>query len=379
MRLTGDEKEGPDGALLASPGRRRLLAGALLFAAATPSFVRSASTKAQLTTVNRWPTGNTTLYPFTLADGHLYSNGNATVEAHDIHKGDKLWGNKLDAPAVFRPRLADNLLISAGRSQLTAWDRLSGDKAWSYKGDKELGVPLAHHGRIHFGEGHRLTTLDAGTGEHRWSFATDARARVAYAPAGDGDMIYLGAGDGVLYALSAEDGRLIWKTDREKDWQYLRQLAVSEDILVAGGYHDEIFGIDKHGGDIRWRFNAGNFINSQLVTREATFFWSPTGWVYAVGTGTGKILWRHRTIDYNNRNRKENWAPIMSEMVTGRDHLYVLAMDHVLHVLSTKTGAETARFQMPAPMRPFIVLEENTGRVLTGSESGEVFYLEAMV
>ncbi len=356
--------------------RRRLLTSTLMLAAAPSLLFANASAGPRPGIVGRWSTGNSTLYPFTLVDEHLYLSGNATVEAFDIDRGEKIWSHSLETPAVFRPRVTGSLVISAGRNQLTAWDRLRGSKSWSYTGDKELGVPLAHKGRIHLGEGHRLIALSAGSGEHLWSFDTDSRARIGYAPTGSGEVIFLGAGDGVLYALSCQDGKLQWKTDREKDWQYLRQLAVSGDMLVAGGYHDEIFGINKNNGDIRWRFDAGNFINSQLVTQEATYFWSPTGWVYALETTTGKIMWRHQTIDYHDINNKRNWAPIMAEMVVEGNRLHVLAMDHVLHVLNTQTGKEEERFQMPMPMRPFVVLHKGSNRVLMGSDSGEVIFLE---
>ncbi len=375
MQLGCDSKEGPVGTL-SSPGRRRLLAGALVAATAAPAFFKSAAADSRPHIVGRWPTGNPTLYPFTLAHGNLYLNGNATIEAIDLNREERLWARRLESPAVFRPRIAQHQVISAGRAELTAWDKQRGSKTWSYSGANELGVPLVHHDRVHFGEGHRLLALDVGTGRHLWSFATDARARVAYAPTGDGDTIYLGAGDGVLYALADSSGELLWKVDREKDWQYLRQLAVSGDVLVAGGYHDELFGMDKADGRIRWRFNAGNFINSQLVTRKATYFWSPTGWIYALNTDTGAVLWRHKTIDYRNKARRRNWAPIMAEMAVREDRLYVLSMDHVLHILSRETGEEMGQFPMPEPMRPFFALENGTNRLLTGSENGEVFLLE---
>ncbi len=359
-----------------SLGRRRLIARALMLAITPPLIFESISANTSPGLVNRWPTGNSLLYPFTLVGKHLYLNGNNTVEAIDISKGRTLWANQLDSPAVFRPRIVENLVISAGRNQLTTWDRQDGLKSWSYSGKGELGVPFTHRSRIHLGEGHHLTTLDAKSGQTLWSFATNSSARVAYAPTGVGDVIYLGAGDGVLYALSGEDGSLIWKVDRENDWQYLRQLAVSGDVLVAGGYHDEIFGIDIDSGKIRWRFNAGNFINSQLVTPEAVYFWSPTGWIYALETSSGKVLWRHQTMNYNNSESSRNWAPIMAEMVVGKNLLYVLAMDNILHILNVESGEQTNQYVMPTAVRPFITLDQTAHRILTGSESGQVIYLE---
>ncbi len=358
------------------PTRREFLFNTLALPVALLISPLKAIAKSDVKIISQWPSANTTLYPFTLSNGLLYLNGDAATEVLDIHTGNKVWTNNLDFNAVFRPRLSEEIVISSGRTQLQAWNKLNGTLIWSYVGVAELGVPHVYKGRVYFGDGHRLISLDASSGKLMWSFDTDQSARIGYAPTASDGVIYLGAGDGVLYAFSATTGQLSWKTDREADWQYLRQLAVTGDVLIAGGYHDEIFGIDKSNGNILWRFNAGNFINSQLVAGDQVFFWSPTGWVYALNTNTGKVLWRHRTMDYSNPGKRSNWAPIMAEMLSDQNYLYVLAMDHVLHVLNVESGKQIKQYRMPVPMRPFMTHEEGSNRFLLSSESGQVYYLE---
>ncbi len=375
MRLVSATDGGSAGAPV-SPNRRKLLLSGLAVAAIPTFHIRKASAKSKIKLINRWKTENKTVYPFTLEKNLLYLNGESAIEVLDVSNGEKLWSHRLDSPCVFRPRLADETVISSGRSQIDGWERTGGEHSWGLTGKKELGVPHVYRGRAYFGEGHRLLALNTKNGEKVWSFETDARARIGYAPTSSEGVIYLGAGDGVLYALDSASGELRWKVDREKDWQYLRQITISGDVLIAGGYHDEIFGINKKNGDIIWRFNAGNFINSQLVTEEATYFWSPTGWVYAFATENGLFLWRHRTVDYSNLAKKGNWAPIMAEMVAERNRLYILAMDHVLHILDRESGKKIDQYQMPTPMRPFITLQHGTNRVMLCSENGEVYYME---
>lgn len=325
---------------------------------------------------NRWKTGNNQLYPFSLDGKSLYLSGESFIEYWNPDDGIRIWQQSLESPAVFRPRLTADLVISSGRSHIAAWKRLDGINQWSYTGKAELGVPLLHQQRLHFGQGHGLETIDVKTGEHLWSFDTTVNSRIGYAPAAIANTLFLGAGDGVLYALSCNDGKLRWKVDREKDWQYLRQLAVSGETLVCGGYHDEILGLDINDGGIRWRFNAGNFINSQLVHNGTIYFWSPTGWVYALNASNGEVLWRTLTINYRNPVSKKNWAPIMSEMVADKDYLYVLAMDNVLHILDLKTGKEVERFCLNIHLRPFIVLEAGSKRAFIASTVGELIPFE---
>ncbi len=359
-----------------SPLRRQFLVKASSFAIAPLLFSTNARASGEIKVISHWSTKNTTLYPFSLSADHLIINGNKSVEAFDIKSGKKNWINKLNNHAVFRPRLTVNGVISSGRSQINAFDKSTGVLQWTYNGSKELGVPLVHHGRVFFGDGHRLMALDAHSGKTIWSYETDKRARIGYAPTAFQDTVYLGPGDGVLYAFSETNGKLLWKIDREVDWQYLRQLSVNKHMLIAGGYHDEVFGINAENGAIRWRFNAGNFINSQLVTETSVYFWSPTGWVYSLDITSGKINWRHRTMDYNNPSKSSNWAPIMAELVSDQNKLYCLSMDHVLHVIDIESGKQISQYKMPVPMRPFISLETGTNRIFTGSVRGDVYQLE---
>jgi len=293
-------------------------------------------------------------------------------ECWNPDKGTRVWQQVLESPAVFRPRLSGDLVISTGRSHIAAWKCSDGAQKWLYTGMAELGVPLLHKQHLYFGQGDGLETIDVKTGKRLWSFKTTKSSRIGYAPTAVGNMLFLGTRDGILYALSCKDGKLLWKVDREKDWQYLRQLAVSGKTLVCGGYHDEILGLDINDGEINWRFKAGNFINSQLVHDGSIYFWSPTGWIYALNADTGEVLWRTLTMNYRNSASKANWAPVMSEMVADNDYLYVLAMDNVLHILDLKIGKEVEQLCLNIHVRPFLVLEGGSKRVFLASTVGEL-------
>lgn len=372
MRL--NQKGRPPGAGF-SPSKRRFLEGAAAFALSPVLFTRSARGSDSVAVLDRWTTGNETLFPFARANEFLYCGGDRAVEAWNIGERKRLWIRPLDHSAVFRPRIARGLVVTSGRSQLACRERLTGDLRWEHHPRAELSVPLLDGGRVYIGEGHRLMSLDARSGQTLWAFDTMPGSRIAYAPAVRGDAIFLGAGDGLLYCLSAREGELVWQVDRESDWQYLRQIANAGDALVAGGYHDEIFAISATDGGIIWRFNAGNFINSQLVRGNAVYFWSATGWLYALNIANGSVIWRHRTVDYGDPHRKQNWAPILAELVADDDYLYVLSMDHVLHLLELESGHAVADYRMPVAVRPFVCLGPEARSVLMGSTRGDALYL----
>jgi len=354
--------------------RRRLVTGLLALPAIPFSLGLSASgsQRRALPVINRWHTGNHTLFPFTREMNTLYINGNATLQAWDISTGQQRWSANLSASANFRPRCSARFVVSSGRRQLTGFFRGNGAPVWSYKPRSQLGVPMIEGSRVYMGEGNRLLAIEIATGEIAWEFPILENARIAYAPIARNGVVYLGSGDGILYAIQAENGELLWKIDREKDWQYLRQLHIEGDVLVAGGYHDELFGIDLSAGELRWRFKAGNFVNSHLVSNGMTYFWSPTGWIYALDVMTGKVVWRHRTKNYQQPSGNSNWAPLMAELITDGARLYALAMDNKLHILDRETGDKSDEFQITEPVRPFMCLGLEPGELLFGSVQGEI-------
>lgn len=83
-------------------------------------------------------------------------------------------------------------------------------------------------------------------------------------------------------------------------------------------------------------------------------------------------------MNYQNPSSSSNWAPIMSEMVADSDHLYILAMDNVLHILDLKTGKEVEQYCFKLPVRPFIVLDSKMQRIYLGSTTGELMPYETI-
>jgi len=323
--------------------------------------------------ISKWPTANKTLNPFSLEDGVLYVSGEKTAEAWDINAGKRLWVHQLQRPGNFRPRLGDGIVLFGGRNGYTAINQKNGEVLWTHFPTVELAVPFIHQGRVHFGDKHKLHTLDLKTGKELWTFETDSRASIWYAPTAKDDDLFLGAGDGFLYTLNPADGSLKWKVNHEDQWQYLRQIYVSGDILLSGGYKDDLYGIDyKNKGKILWRYYSGNFINSQLVHKGAVYFWSPKGWIYARSVKTGKQNWRHQTTNYRSNSKKKNWASVMSELVADEDNVYVLDMRSDLHVLDLKRGKLVGEYSLPDTMRPFLTLVPGTKRIFFGTTDGVI-------
>ncbi|HYN78271.1 MAG TPA: PQQ-binding-like beta-propeller repeat protein [Lamprocystis sp. (in: g-proteobacteria)] len=361
-----------------SLSRRRLLAtvvtGCLVGRGTAAAGDPDAATR-RLTITRRWPTGDANLAPLALAGGRLAFAGGRTLgiialDGLALAGGGVIWqqAHGLPGGAVFSPRLGGGLVVCGGHAGLGAWDLATGESRWRYTARVQAGVPYVDGLRVYVGDGHEIVALDLDTGAPVWRFAGVPDTLVSYAPVGDGPRLFCGPGDGRLYALAAADGTALWVLDRRDDWQYLRQLRLSGEVLVAGSYKEKLFGIDTGDGREHWVFNAGNFINSHHVADGTAYLWSPTGWVYAINAASGQVRWRHRTTDFTADQR--NWAPVMAELATHGGVLYALAMDGVVHRLDQATGAAMASLELPEPVAPSI-LPTGSG-LFFASRGGEV-------
>ncbi len=77
------------------------------------------------------------------------------------------------------------------------------------RGDLTPPVAAAHRVFVAVPDEHRVISLDAKTGELRWSFT--AGGRVDLPPTIDGGLCLFGSHDGWLYCLNADDGELAWR------------------------------------------------------------------------------------------------------------------------------------------------------------------------
>lgn len=279
-----------------------------------------------------------------------------------------------ETPSTFRPRVEGDVVLVSGRGFLSAISLESGKPLWRLtpKGE-EFSVPLLSGGHIYVGDGFTLRCLEANSGKEIWAAVTDPAIKIHYAASIKGAVVYLCPGDGLLYAFDAATGRKLWSYDNSEAWQYLRQLYFWKDVLVAGGYHDEMWGLNAADGRVKWRFVAGNFVNSHLVWGNGVYFWSPTGWIYKLSPEFGSVSWRHKTVTYF-QTKEENWAPLMAELMAAGGRIFCLDMKSVLHVLDDANGDETHRLTMPT-VRHFIYPEENGQTAWLGTVPGELLHI----
>lgn len=336
--------------------RRQLLA-TLLAGSLSPAWGGSRKTEghASAKVLRAWPSANELLAPLSLHQGSVLFAGNRTLGRIDIRGAKPVWNvdHGFADEAVFKPRAAGALVVAGGLGAMGAWTVANGQRNWLYQAQIQLGVPWVTDSHTYVGDGHALVAIDHATGHIAWRFDGTPDTLAAYAPTVHGNFVFFSPGNGILYCLRRSDGQVQWQLDRSTEWQYLRQLYVIGDVLVAGSYKELLYGISIHDGKVLWNFNAGNFINSHHVAGNSAYLWSPTGWVYAIDIRDGNVRWRHQTTDYGRA--ASNWAPMMAELTSDGTRLFALDMSHVLHVLSLDTGRELQRVSFDHALRPSVL------------------------
>jgi outer membrane protein assembly factor BamB len=142
------------------------------------------------------------------------------------------------------------------------------------------------HGRA------RLFALDAKTGKEIWVFESDNY--ILQTPARNEETLFVGGnfydpapidegGHTRIYALNLADGSPRWMYER---------LYSTEKTVVFVAYQDFMNGVDAETGELRWRFDTGNWTPSFLGAGETVYFSSANTQVFAVDANTGETLWQ---------------------------------------------------------------------------------------
>ncbi|GAA3003649.1 hypothetical protein GCM10010519_39600 [Streptomyces lactacystinicus] len=158
-----------------------------------------------------------------LAGGTVYAAGRSTgVLALDARSGERLWERDVVATGPLTVHRGILLLVSVNEAMVStfvsALDGTTGEVRWRSVQHGVVDCPLsaADGTAVVFG-GIRLTGLDVGTGDRRWS--TDVPAGSHPGPvamvAADGGGVYADAGDEQLYAFDPATSGLRWQDQSE--------------------------------------------------------------------------------------------------------------------------------------------------------------------
>lgn len=279
----------------------------------------------------------------------------------------------------------DRVFVGLKENAIAALDASSGKLLWK----KDLGInlqvpPLVSegvvfapttfvgselkpdvHGRA------KLFALDARTGEELWVFESDNY--ILQTPAIHDKTLYLGGnfydprpidegGHTRLYALDLNDGSPLWQFESEDGFP--KRLYATERMVIFIGYQDYLNGVDAKSGELRWRFDTGNWTPSFLGAGDTVYFSSANTLVFALDSGTGKKNWK-----FNIPEGTFNYlidAPILLDgrlyFITQQGDLFALEASTGALLWQAKTTISTARTS-PAIGKGWLIIGDIEGNV----------------
>jgi len=170
----------------------------------------------------------------------------------------------------------------------------------------------------------KVYSIDAASGEIRWTFFTEGPVR--FAPTVYEDRVYVGSDDGYVYCLDAENGKLIWK--------------------YRAGYSDEK--VIGNGRIISlWPVRTSVLVDDGVAYFGAGVFPYEGIYICALNADDGSVIWRNDTI--GDRAHELDYGGISP-------HGYLVASKNILYVPSGRA--------MPA------AFDRKTGKFLFYSSAG---------
>jgi outer membrane protein assembly factor BamB len=290
-------------------------------------------------------------------------------------------GDVIASPAV----LGNRVYVGSGDGKLYALDLTSGRQHWAYAaGSPVASSPAVGGGRV-FAETRdgRILAVDQESGTLRWQFATGPTMPFPWghesgdtylsSPVYVNGVVLVGAGDGKLYALDGTSGRVRWSA--QTGGRVRASPAVAGNRVYVGSFDGRVYAFDLITGRQLWRFDtegaaleSGKFgfdrrsiQSSPAVANGTVFVGARDGFLYALRSETGTLLWR-----YDHKISWVNSSPAVAEGVVyagSSDGHFVQAVDAVTGRELWRTDVDAVVWSSPAVAGGQLYVGDGAGRL----------------
>lgn len=176
----------------------------------------------------------------------------------------------------------------------------NGHVNWKYDlRNPVISRPTVHSGRVFVTTSHDIVYgFDAGTGKWLWLYRRNSAVASsiygASAPLVDGNEVLAGLSDGFLVALSLEEGQLKWEKRLHFGAKFTDVNAhpvLESGIIYLPSYDGALYALQRQGGQVLWRFDAGGSRDA-ILDQTRIFLPSSDGAIYCVQKSNAKLLWK---------------------------------------------------------------------------------------
>ena len=189
------------------------------------------------------------------------------IIAMDLLSGEKLWHNQGTADDIWTVKC-----MSA-----TAPEDCGPDQDY---GSPAMLVPLGSSSILVAGQkSGYVRAFDTDTGAEIWRTALvpnteEFGGKIIWGGASDGTNAYFGLGTGGIHAVAIADGKIAWSTPLVPSAEMARHggqdgpLAVSEDVVISGGWDGVLRILSTKSGTVLWQYNTAvsfTTVNGQIA------------------------------------------------------------------------------------------------------------------
>lgn len=289
----------------------------------------------------------------------------------------ELWSFPTGAEIISAPVVVDGVVYAGSRDgNLYAIDAISGQFIWSVAVDANESSPTVADGIVYIGSYNGLHAVDAATGQQLWFAGDDFRAIESSPVVVDG-VVYAGSGLGLM-AVDAVSGQELWRLDPFglDIGRAGSSPAVVDGVVYIAHKSLQLFAIDAATGELRWKFEAGDWNNEYPTTPavvDGTVYIANNydDQLYAIETTSGQKVW---STDISGRRDGAPTSYESAPAVAG-GMVYAAGGSNGLYALDAATGEERWVFPAEPTVRfaPPIVVDSI---VYAGSEAG-LFAIDA--
>ena len=287
-----------------------------------------------------------------LSEGKLLvADHEGLLIALDQKTGDRLWEVETELPISGGLSVGfEHVFFGTTDADVVALKLNDGDTAWTTQVSSEvLSTPRFSDGLlvVRSIDG-AVTTLDAATGEERWSYVRDVPAlslRGTSSPVIKSGGVISGYANGKLVVLRLKDGLQIWETSvavPRGRGALSRMVDVDSDPLAgerfiyAATFNGGVVAVDVRTGEIVWRRSEMSSYKKMLADWVSIFVVDVNNHIWSADQNDGGINWLQDRLE----NRR------LTPVTQLGDYLLTADFEGYLHILDIATGALVGRLKV---------------------------------
>jgi outer membrane protein assembly factor BamB len=175
--------------------------------------------------------------------------------------------------------------------------------SWHHQAKKDISTTpaIAVGDAVFFaGSDGIVRSLNANSGEIKWSFATDGR--VFYPPSFSDGRLFAGSADGWVYALEAATGESLWR---------FRAAPVERRMPVYGQLSST------------WPVASGVLVDGEVAYAAAGIASHDGTYVYGLNAKTGKIVWQNTESGSLTGDNEASGVSVQGHLLMNNGNLYM--------------------------------------------------------